>query len=148
MSGVRPYCTFEVDGLWLGVDVLDVQEVIRHRVPTRVPTAPPVVLGLINLRGQIVTVLDLRGRLGLAPVPALHRPMDVVVRGPGGPVGLVVDEVGDVLEVDETALAQAPETIPESVRRLTSGLFPSVGRSLLVLDIAKVVESGGWSDGR
>ena len=57
MPGVRPYCTFRVDGLWLGVDVLEVQEVIRHRTPTRVPAAPPAIRGLINLRGQIVTVL-------------------------------------------------------------------------------------------
>jgi purine-binding chemotaxis protein CheW len=140
MARVRPYCTFEVGGLWLGVDVLDVQEVIRHREPTRVPTAPPVVLGLINLRGQIVTMLGLRERLGLAPVPDLGRALDVVVRRPGGPVGLVVDEVGDVLEVDETTLSRTPETIPEAVRRLTSGLFPTPGRSLLVLDLANVVE--------
>ena len=141
MAGVRPYCTFRVDGLWLGVDVLEVQEVIRHRSPTRVPTASPVVQGLINLRGRIVTVLDLRGRLGLAPPgPAAERPMDVVVRAPGGPVGLVVDEIGDVVEVDEAGLGRPPETIPEAVRRLVSGLYHSGGRSLLVLDITKVVE--------
>lgn len=148
MSHVRPYCTFEVDGLWLGVDVLDVQEVIRHREPTRVPTATPVVLGLINLRGQIVTVLDLRGRLGLAPGPALDRTMNVVVRRPGGPVGLVVNEVRDVLEVNEAALVKAPETIPETIRCLVSGLFPTAARTLLVLDLARVVEHGGGPDGR
>ena len=141
MPVVRPYCTFRVDGLWLGVDVLEVQEVIRHRTPTRVPTAPPVIHGLINLRGQIVTVLDLRGRLGLAPHgPLFERPMSVVVRAQGGAVGLVVDEMGDVREVDEAALGRPPETIPEAVRRVVSGLYPSEGRSLLVLDIAKVVE--------
>jgi purine-binding chemotaxis protein CheW len=141
MPDVRPYCTFRVDGLWLGVDVLEVQEVIRHRTPTRVPTAPPVIQGLINLRGQIVTVLDLRGRLGLAPPgPLFECPMNVVVRAQGGAVGLVVDEMGDVLEVDEASLGRPPETIPEAVRRVVSGLYPSEGRSLLVLDIAKVVE--------
>ena len=141
MPAVRPYCTFQVDGLWLGVDVLEVQEVIRHGTSTRVPTAPPDVQGLINLRGQIVTVLDLRGRLGLGPPsPIFEHPMNVVVRAPGGAVGLVVDEMGDVLEVDEAALVRPPETIPEAVRRLASGLYPSDGRSLLVLDITKVVD--------
>ena len=140
MPGVRPYCTFEVDGYRLGVDVVNVQEVIRHREPTRVPTASSVVQGLINLRGQIVTVLDLRGRLGLPPAADLEGRMDVVVRVQGGAVGLVVDEVGDVLEIDEAALEPTPATVPESVRCLTSGLDSSTGRSLFVLDIPRVIE--------
>ena len=140
MPGVRPYYTFPVQGLWFGVDVLEVQEVIRQRTPTRVPTASAAVRGLINLRGQIVTVLDLRERLGLAPVgPSPDRSMNVVIRVPGGAVGLVADEMGDVLEVDEASIERPPETIPEAIRQRLSGLYHSDGRSLLVLDIAKVV---------
>ena len=62
----RQYCTFIVDGRYFGLDVLKVQEIIRYQEMTRVPLAPPVVRGLINLRGQIVTAIDLRRRLGLA----------------------------------------------------------------------------------
>lgn len=144
MPSLRTYCSFEVARLLLGVDVLDVQEVIHHRWPTRVPTARPFVLGLINLRGQIVTVLDLRMRLGLAP-PSLPsgRPIDLVVRTSGGAIGLVVDEVRDVFEVDEATLERVPETIPEAIRRLVSGLYATTGRSLLVLDLAKLVSAEG-----
>jgi purine-binding chemotaxis protein CheW len=140
MPGLRPYCTFKVADLLFGIDVLDVHEVIRHREPTRVPTAPPFVPGLINLRGQIVTVIDLRGRFGLSPSLLIDSQVDVVVRAPGGAIGLVVDEVCNVIEVDETVLQRTPETIPEAVRRLISGRYLSAGRSLLVLEIAKVVE--------
>jgi purine-binding chemotaxis protein CheW len=144
MPDDRSYCTFRVDRLLLGVDVVEVQEVIRHREPTRVPTAPPSVRGLINLRGQIVTVLDLRERLGLAPCGPPSDPlMNVVVRVPGGAIGLVVDQVGDVLAFDETAPTEPPESIPEAVRCLVSGHYPLPDRSLLILDIARVVERGG-----
>jgi purine-binding chemotaxis protein CheW len=141
MSRIRPYCTFRVDGLLFGIDVLDVQEVIRHRMPTRVPTALPFVRGLINLRGQIVTLLDLGARLGLNPAgPLLDRPIDVIVRVPGGPVGLIVDELDNVLEFDEATLERTPDTIPEAMRRLISGLYSTADRSLLVLDVASVTK--------
>jgi purine-binding chemotaxis protein CheW len=140
MNRVHPYCSFQVGGLWLGLDVLDVQEVIRHQEPTRVPTAPAFVLGLINLRGQIVIVLDLRRRLGLAPGTLERPPMDIVVRTEGGAIGLVVDEVCDIHEIDEATLERAPETIPEPIRRRISGLYTVAHRSLLVLDIARVVD--------
>ena len=67
MANLRQFCTFAVDDLLFAIDVLDVQEVIRYQEMTRVPTAPPAVRGLINLRGQIVTAIDLRRRLGLRP---------------------------------------------------------------------------------
>jgi purine-binding chemotaxis protein CheW len=140
MTAIRPYCSFKVAGLLLGIDVLDIQEVIRHQEPTRVPTAPAFIQGLINLRGQIVTVLDLRKRLGIGPGLLLDQPMDVVVRTSGGAIGLVVDEVCDVFEIDKSALERPPETIPETIRRRISGLYPLADRSLLVLDIGKVLD--------
>ncbi len=140
MTGTRPYCSFKVDGLLLGVDVIDVQEVVRHGEPTRVPTAPDCVEGLINLRGQIVTVLDLRKSLGLGPGMALDPMMDMVVRTAGGAIGFVVDEVCDIFEIDETAIEQTPETLPEPIRRRITGLYPLTDRSLLVLNIARLVD--------
>ena len=75
MADEHQYCTFYVDGQFFGLDVLDVQEIIRYQEMTRVPLAPPVVRGLINLRGQIVTALDLRRRLELRDRPADQLPV-------------------------------------------------------------------------
>src|SRR3954454_4627156 len=102
MADEHQYCTFYLDGSYFGLDVLHVQEVIRHQEMTRVPLAPPVVRGLINLRGQIVTALDLRRRLELPDRPADQPPpVNVVVRTDDGAVSLLVDDIGDVLVVDE-----------------------------------------------
>ena len=101
MASLRQFCTFSVNDLLLAIDVLEVQEVIRYQDMTRVPTAPPVVRGLINLRGQIVTAIDLRRRLGLPPAGDDQRPMNVVVRTDDGAVSLLVDEIGDVIELGD-----------------------------------------------
>ena len=79
------------------------QEVIRHQAMTRVPLAPKLIGGLINLRGQIVTAIDLRLRLGLPERRPGQLPMNVVVRSEDGAVSLLVDEIGDVLEVSGRA---------------------------------------------
>src|SRR5262249_48304790 len=80
------FCTFVLDGHFFGVEVHKVQEVIRYLEMTRVPLAPPVVQGLINLRGQIVTAIDLRRRLQLRERPADRLPMNVVIRTDDGPM--------------------------------------------------------------
>jgi purine-binding chemotaxis protein CheW len=100
-----------VADLFFGVDVLRVQEVLRFQQMTRVPQAPEVIEGLINLRGQIVTAIDMRRRLRLPPRAGDQTPMNMVVRTEDGAVSLLVDEIGDVLDVD------AP---PTNGRRRTS----------------------------
>ena len=84
MAGKKQFSTFVVDRLLFGVEVEKVQEVIRYQAMTRVPLAPPVVRGLINLRGQIVTAVDLRCRLGLRPRATADLPMNVVIRHDDG----------------------------------------------------------------
>ena len=101
MTSGQQLCTFFVDGLFLGVEVEKVQEVIRYQEMTRVPLAPGVIGGLINLRGQIVTAVDLRKRLDLDERPVDDFPMNVVVRTDDGAMSLLVDDIGDVVEVDE-----------------------------------------------
>src|SRR5262245_46446739 len=91
----RQFSTFFLDDLYLGVEVLRVQELIRFQEMTRVPLASPVVRGLINLRGQIVTAIDLRRQFGLPTAPADRDPMNVVVRTDDTAVSLLVDEIGD-----------------------------------------------------
>ncbi len=139
MSSTRQVCTFYLDGLFFGVDVQQVQEVIRYHEMTRVPQAPHVVEGLINLRGQIVTAIDLRRRLELNDGPEGQLPMNVVVRTGDGVVSLLVDEIGDVLEVDEDAFERPPETLQGVARELIQGTYKLKDHLLLLLDTEKAV---------
>jgi len=139
MSGEQQYCTFLLGGLYFGIDVLQVQEVSRHQEMTRVPLAPPVVRGLINLRGQIVTAVDLRRRLELPDRAEGDLPVNVVVRTEDGAVSLLVDEIGDVLEVPAEAFERPPETLRGTARELIRGAYKLDGRLLLILDTDRAV---------
>jgi purine-binding chemotaxis protein CheW len=139
MTGPTQYATFLLDGLLFGVDVREVQEVIRYQPMTRVPRAPAVVEGLINLRGQIVTAIDLRKRLGFPPRPPDQLPMNVVVSQRDGVVSLLVDAIGDVVEVEETLFEAVPETVSPRVREIVAGVFKLREGLLLVLEPAKAV---------
>lgn len=134
------FSTFHLDRLYLGVDVARVQEVIRYQEMTRVPMAPPAVRGLINLRGQIVTAIDLRQRLGLGASPPDARPMNVVVRDGGGAVSLLVDDIDEVLEPPEDAWEAPPESLPDAVRDLIRGVYKLPNRILLVLDAERAAD--------
>jgi purine-binding chemotaxis protein CheW len=140
MSQRRQFCTFFVDGLRFGVDVQKVQEVVPYQKMTRVPLAPPTVRGLLNLRGQIVTGIDLRRRLDLGDCDGEHLPMNVVLRGEESPVSFLVDEIGEVIEVDAGARKQPPETLQRHVRELIEAVYPLEDELLLVLDTAKTLE--------
>jgi purine-binding chemotaxis protein CheW len=140
MSDELSYCTFNLGGLFFGIEVLKVQEVIRFQRMTKVPLAPPVIRGLINLRGQVVTAVDLRRRLGMPDRPAGDEPMNVVVRTEDGPVSLLVDDIGDVLDVDDTAFEPTPETVQGVARDLVSGVYKLDGRLLLVLDVERALQ--------
>lgn len=135
-------CTFFVADRFFGVDVTRVQEVIRHQEMTRVPLASAVISGLINLRGQIVTAIEMRARLGLPPRDAAHLPMNVIVRTADGPVSLLADEIGDVLEVGEDTLEPVPETMHPAARDLISGVHKLDGALLLVLDTERAASIG------
>jgi purine-binding chemotaxis protein CheW len=137
MAHPSQFCTFYLDKLLFGVELKGVQEVIRSLEMTKVPLAPEVVSGLINLRGQIVTAVDLRRRLELEPAPPDTQPMNVVVRSEDGAVSLLVDEIGDVVEVDETSFEPPPETLRSSVRAMIVGVHKLSDRLMLVLDIEK-----------
>ena len=139
MAGKKQFSTFVVDGLLFGVEVEKVQEVIRYQVMTRVPLAPPVVKGLINLRGQIVTAVDLRCRLGLPVRATADLPMNVVIRHDDGAVSLLVDEIGDVLEVEEEAFELPPGTLVAEAREVIRGVYKLKGSLLVVLDTDKIL---------
>lgn len=139
MLSDRQYCTFYLDGLFFGVEVQKVQEVICYQAMTRVPLASRVVKGLINLRGQIVTAIDLRRRLELRDRAESELPMNVVVRTDDGAVSLLVDEIGDVMEVEDGTFERAPETINGVARELILGVYKLKDQLLLVLDTERAV---------
>ncbi len=140
--GARQYATFFVDGLFFGIEVLQVQEVLRYQEMTRVPLAPDVIEGLINLRGQIVTAIDMRRRLRLRPRPEGLMPMSMVVRAADGAVSLLVDEIGDVLEVDAECFERPPDNLDAVSRELIRGVYKLKDRLLLVLDTERTVDVG------
>lgn len=134
------FCTFYVDNLLFGVPLTDVQEVMRNTDMTRVPLAPSVVSGLINLRGQIVTAVDLRQKLEFRPPAGEKPPMNVVVHNDEGAVSLLVDEIGDVVEVGEDAFEPPPETLRGNVRTVILGVYKLTDRLMHVLDTGKACQ--------
>ena len=147
MTSTIQVTTFTVSDLLLGLDVRDVQEILRPQQMTPVPLAPSIVEGLINLRGQIVTALDLRERIGLPPRTAAEqakrRPMNVVVRSGKSATSLLVDTIGDVVEMEPDSLEEPPENLAAPTRELLKGIHKLDGRLLLLLDLDRVLLEKG-----
>ncbi len=133
MSSTRQMCTFVLDGMTFGIDVTCVQEVLRVQTTTPVPLASRAVSGLINLRGQIVTAIDLRAVLGLGPSPT--PPMNVVICRASGPTSLLVDAIGDVLELDESTFERPPNTLSAATRTLIRGAYKLDHGFVLAIDV-------------
>jgi len=140
MVALRQLCTFYLDEHFFGVDALTVQEVIRYQEMTKVPLTPDCVSGLINLRGQIVTAIDMRKRLGFADAAPDKLPMNVVVRGDDGAVSLLVDRIGDVIEVSQADFETPPNTLQGPARDLIQGAYKLNGKLLLVLNTQEAIQ--------
>jgi purine-binding chemotaxis protein CheW len=139
-DGDKQFATFFVDGLLFGVEVFRVQEVLRYQEMTPVPRAAEIVEGLINLRGQIVTAIDVRRRLGLNARDASRTPMNMVVRSDGGALSLLVDEIGDVVDIKRSAFEPVPENVATGIRALTTGVYKLKERLLLILDTSRAID--------
>jgi purine-binding chemotaxis protein CheW len=135
----RQLCTFLVDGLTFGIDVAWVQEIIRYQEMTTVPLAPYPVRGLINLRGQIVTAIDMRRRLGLPDLANGKRPINVVLQTEEGVISLLVDKIGDVVDV-QGGPDDPPETLSGNILRLIEGVYQLESFLLMVLNAKAAVE--------
>lgn len=139
-TATQQFTTFTLDGHLFGVEVESVQEVIRYQETTRIPLAPGAIGGLINLRGQVVTALDLRHRLGLPDRPEGEQPMNVVVRTEDGAVSLLVDRIGDVIETDAAHFEAPPDTMTAQARDLILGAYKLDSTLLLALDVPRTVD--------
>lgn len=140
MDRSRQFCTFRLADLSLGIEVENIQEVIRYQAMTNVPLAPPSIRGLINLRGQLVTAIDLRSRLSLPPRSEGELPMNVVVRTGDAAVSFLVDEIGDVLEVQERDFERPPQTLRGLTRSLIRGVYKLETELLLILDTRQAMD--------
>jgi purine-binding chemotaxis protein CheW len=141
MAQTQQFCTFYLHNVMFGVELEKVQEVIRYLEITEIPLAPRVVRGLMNLRGQIVTGIDLRRRLDLADRPEDTQPMNVVIRSADGAVSLLVDEIGDVVEVTDESFERPPETLQGKVREVILGAHKLEKQLMHVLDTARACET-------
>jgi purine-binding chemotaxis protein CheW len=130
---MRLYATFSVDDRYVGVPVERVLEVLRAQPITPVPLAHDHVCGLLNLRGQILTALDMRARLGLPARDEDDPAANVIVTTDEGPLALVVDALGDVVAVDDDRFEPPPETLLH--RDLIKGAFKLDDALLLDLDL-------------
>ena len=139
MATTQIFATFLVDGLLFGLPATEVLELTNGREMTRVPLAPATIEGLMNLRGQIIPAIDLRRRLELSPRPAGKLPMNVVMRTADEPVSLLVDQVGEVLELGEETFEAAPETVRGVARELLRGVHKLPGQLLLLLDPQRII---------
>jgi purine-binding chemotaxis protein CheW len=133
--------TMVVDGAYFGVPVLQVRDVLASPVTHSVPLAPPEIKGSINLRGRIVTAIDLRIRLGMAARPAGARCMCVIVESDetGEPYAFLVDEVGDVLTLTASQYEPTPITLSRDWSDVCLGLYRQEDNLLIVLDTQAVL---------
>lgn len=139
MPHVKQYCTFFLDREMFGIEVLKVQEVMRKQDMTEVPLAPKVVAGLMNLRGSIVSCIDLRVRFGLT-VAADAEAINVVTQSSTGLVSFQVDRIGDVVEITDDNFEPPPPTLRGPARSLIDGVFKLNGALLQVVNVERVLE--------
>jgi purine-binding chemotaxis protein CheW len=142
MNDRKQYCTLRVADLLLGIEVGQIQEILRDTSITPVPLAPPTIRGLINLRGQIVTAVDLRRRVGLDDAEHGAPFMTMVLGTAEEPLALVVDAVGDVVEVLAGAFESPPDTLKGEARRMIEGAYKLERELLLVLKLPVVLDLG------
>jgi purine-binding chemotaxis protein CheW len=134
--------TFHIGRYLFGVDVSLVQEIVRLQAMTPVPLAAPEVAGLINLRGEVLTAIDVRSRLGLPPSTGDRDPINVVVRVDEEPVSLLVDEIGGVIQVTGVTFEATPSTVDARIRPLLLGAYTLPGQLLLALDAHRLLALG------
>jgi len=139
MSQSKEYATFYLNGEYLGIDVLRVQEILAHQPMTPVPRGPKYVAGLINLRGQIVAAIDLREKMQMPSNPDAIEPMNIIVRGSEVPTSFIVDRVGDVIEVSDNALEAGPDSFQGPISKYMVGVHKLEKSLLTVIDVDKIV---------
>lgn len=137
--GSQDYVTMTIADQLFGIPVLQVQDVLGHQRITRIPLAPPEVAGSLNLRGRIVTAIDVRLRLGLQARPADRPGMSIVVDLRGELYSLMVDSVGEVLSLSNEDYERNPPTLDPRWRDVSMGIYRLNNQLMVVLDVARLL---------
>jgi purine-binding chemotaxis protein CheW len=135
--------TLIVAGQLCGIPVLAVRDILGEQTITRIPLAPPEIAGSLNLRGRIVTAIDLRRRLRLPPPAPDQARMSVVAEQGGELYALLVDQVSEVLNLDASLFERNPPTLEKAWADFSTGIFRLDGRLLVVLDVARLLALSG-----
>jgi purine-binding chemotaxis protein CheW len=141
-ENLKEYVTATVGGQLFGLPILRVQDVFLPERLTRVPLAPPEVAGVLNLRGRIVTLIDMRRSLGLEEFAAKGQRMAIGVERAGESYGLLIDSVGEVLKLDDAAREPNPINLDPRLTRVSLGIHRLEGQLLMVVDVDRVLEAG------
>lgn len=140
---LQGYVSFRLADQWLGLPVVLAQEVLATQRISPVPLSPPEVAGFLNLRGQIVTAVDLRVRLGLPPrAPGGPEAMNIVVRDGEELFSFLVDEVGDVVEVADSRVEDVPATLDDRWKACCEGVIRMERGLLLVMNTGELLDFG------
>lgn len=134
------FVTLTVADQLCGVPVLGVRDILGEQTITRIPLAPPEIAGSLNLRGRIVTAIDLRRRLRLDPPPEGTKRMSVVAEQGGELYALLVDQVSEVMSLKASAFERNPPTLPATWAAFSTGIYRLDGRLLVVLDVARLLD--------
>lgn len=138
----QEFVTVMIDGQWFGIPVLTVQDVLGPQYIAPIPLAPPEVAGSLNLRGRIVTAIDPRVRLGLPKRDDEKPGMSVVVEHEGELYSLLIDGVGDVLDLPADRFERNPTTLTTRWREISAGIYRLDERLLVVMDVARLLGFG------
>lgn len=133
--------TMKIDNQLFGIPILQVQDIVEPRMITPVPLAPSAIAGVMNLRGRIVTVINLRRCLGLQDRDDQERRMSITVEYNGDLYTLLVDAIGDVCDLPSRDFESPPATLSEKLRQLCTGIFRLKGDLLVVLDVDRVLDA-------
>ena len=137
----KDYLTINIADQRFGIPVLQVQDVLREQTVTKIPLAPPEVAGSLNLRGRIVTAINVRRRLGLPPLENGKPCMSVVVEHQNELYSLIIDSVGDVLSLDGQQFEKSPNTLDPLWREISTGIFQLEDELLIIVDVSKLLEN-------
>jgi purine-binding chemotaxis protein CheW len=134
------FVTLTIADQLFGIPVLQVQDVLGPQRITRVPSAPSEVAGLLNLRGRIVTVIDVRTRLALPPRPSDMRSMSVVVGYKDEFYSLIVDKVGEVMSLPSADYERNPATLDPRWNEIADGIYRLKDMLLVILNVARLLQ--------
>ncbi len=143
MSDLQEYVTVTIGGQMFGIPVLQVHDVLGTIKLTNIPLAPPEVAGALNLRGRIVTCIDVRKRLGLSAADGGKEQMSVVVEHHGEPYSLLIDAVGEVLSLKTENMESNPATLDSRWREVSSGIYRTENKLLVILQIDRLLDFAG-----